>query len=86
MPPKGVSLKGLAHADLAFKKMIFLHEFLLFYVRLLCSINFCFGPVEMQQFKNNCSGLKIDLGSPPGCSYLWNAYYIITFCCFTQFL
>jgi len=43
-----------------------LHEFLLFYVRLLCSINFCFGPVEMRQFKNNCSGLKIDWGSPPG--------------------
>ena len=47
-------------ADLAKKKSFFLHEFLLFYVRLLCSINFCFGPVEMRQFKNNCSGLKID--------------------------
>ena len=23
------------------------------FVRLLCSINFCFGPVEMRQFKNN---------------------------------
>ena len=35
-------------------------------------------------FKNNCSGLKIDLESPPGYSYLWKAYYIITFCCLTQ--
>ena len=34
-------------------------------MRLLCSINFCVGPVEIQQFKNNCSGLKIDWGSPP---------------------
>ena len=38
----------------------------------------------MRQFKNNCSGLKIDWVSPPGCSYLRNAYYVITFCCFTQ--
>ena len=56
----------------------------LFYVRSLCSINFCSGSVEMRQFKNNCSGLKIDRGSPHGCSYLRNAYYVITFCCFTQ--
>ena len=28
-------------------------------MRLLCSINFCFGPFELRQFKNNCSGLKI---------------------------
>jgi len=35
-------------------------------VQLLRAINFCFGPVEMQQFKNNCCGLKIDWGSPPG--------------------
>ena len=41
-------------------------NFLLFYVRLLCSFNFYFGPVEMRQFKNDCSGLKIDWGSPPG--------------------
>ena len=54
-------------------KSDFLHEFLLFYVRLLCIINFCFGPVEVQQFKNNCSGLKIDWGSPRWCSYLRNA-------------
>ena len=60
-----------------------LHEFLLFYVRLLRSINFCFGPVEMRQFKTNSSGLKIDRGSPRGCSYLRNAYYVIAFCCFT---
>ena len=58
--------------------------FLLFYVRLLCSINFGFGPVEMRQFKNNCSGLKIGWGSPPRVSYLRNAYYVITFCCFTH--
>ena len=51
---------------------------------LLCSIHFCFGSVEMREFKNNCNGLNIDLGSPPGCSYLRNAYYVITFCCFTQ--
>ena len=43
-----------------------LHEFLLFYVRLSCSINLYFGPVEMRQFQNNCSGLKIDWGSPRG--------------------
>ena len=36
----------------------FLFYFLLFYVWLLCSINFCFGPVEIWQFKNNCSGQK----------------------------
>ena len=53
-------------------------------MRLLRSISFCFGPVEMRQFKNNCGGLKIDCESPPGCSYLRNAYYVITFCCFTQ--
>ena len=41
-------------------------NFLLFYVRLLCSINFCFGPVEMWQFKNNCSGLKLIGDLPPG--------------------
>ena len=44
---------------------LFLHEMLLFYVRLLCSINFCCGPVEMRQFKTNSSGLKIDWGSHP---------------------
>ena len=53
-------------------------------MRLLCSINFCFGPAEMRQFKNNCSGLKIDWGFPHVCSYLRNAYYVITFCCFTH--
>ena len=53
-------------------------------MRLLCSINFCFGPVEMRQFKSNCSDLKINWGSTPGCSYLRNAYYVITVCCFTQ--
>ena len=61
-------LKGLALADLA-KKNKKLHEYLLLYVRLLCNINFCFGPVEMRKFKNNCSGLKIDWGSLPGCNY-----------------
>ena len=42
-------------------------KFLLFYVPLLCGINFGFGHVEMRQFKNNCSGPKIDWGSlsPP---------------------
>ena len=49
-------------------KTFFCKNFL-FYVRLLCSINFCFGPVEMRQFKNNCSGLKIDWGSPPGAAF-----------------
>ena len=63
-------LKGLAHADLAKKRVSFcccccFHDFLLFHVRLLYSINFCFGPFEMRQFKNNCSGPKIDCGSPP---------------------
>ena len=43
LPP----LKGLAHEDWA-KKRFFVHEVLLFYVRLLCSMNFCFGPVEMR--------------------------------------
>ena len=46
-------------------KKYFLHELLLFFVRLLCSISFCFGPFEMRQFKNNCSGLKTDWGLPP---------------------
>ena len=32
---------------------------------ILCSINFCFGPVEMRQFKNDSSGLKIDWDHPP---------------------
>ena len=72
-------LKGLAYADLAKKRRFFGMTFLLFYVRLLCSINLGFGPVEMRQFKNNCSGLKIDWGSPTGCSSLRNAYYVITF-------
>ena len=35
----------MAHADLAKNDyLFFLHKFLLFYVRLLGSINFCFGP------------------------------------------
>ena len=34
-------------------------------MRLLCIINFRFGPVEMREFKN-CSGLKIDWVSPHG--------------------
>ena len=57
-------------------------NFVLFYMRLLCSINFCFGPFEMRQFKHNGNGLKIDWDLPC-CSYLRNAYYVITFCCFT---
>ena len=76
-------LKAQAHADLAKKEEDILHKFVLFYVRLVCSINFCFGPVEMRQFKNDCSGLKIDWGSS-GCSYLRNAYYVFTFCSLTQ--
>ena len=28
----------------------------------------------------------MDWGSAPGCSYLQKAYYVITFCCFTQVL
>ena len=39
-------LMGLAHADFA-KKLFFCMNVLLFYVRLLCSIHFCFGPVEI---------------------------------------
>ena len=35
-------------------------------MRLLCSVNFWFGSVEMRQFKNNCSGLKLDWDLPPG--------------------
>ena len=51
-----ILLKGLTLADLGGKTIylffgffffFYLHEFLLFYVRLLCSDNFCFGPVEM---------------------------------------
>ena len=42
-----------------------LREFLLFYVRFFCSINFCFGLFELCQFKTNCSVLiKIDWGYP----------------------
>ena len=62
----------------------FLHEFLLFYIRFFCSINFCFGPFEIPQFKTNCSVLKIDWDLPTWCSYLWNTYYIITFGCLTH--
>ena len=29
-------------------------------------INFCFGPDEMQQFKNKCSGLNLTEVLPPG--------------------
>ena len=61
-----------------------MHEFLLFYVRLLCSINFCFGPVEMRQFKNNCSGLKIDWGSPLGAAIYGMHITSLQFCCLTQ--
>ena len=77
-----ITLKVKGSGPCRFGKKII--EFVLFYMQLLCSINFCFGPFEMWQFKNNCSGLKIDWGSPPGCSYLWNAYYVIIFCCFTE--
>ena len=63
----------------------FLIELLLFStVRFFCSINLCFGPFEICLFKANYGGLKIDWGSPHRCSYLWNAYYVITFCCFTH--
>ena len=48
------------------------------------SINFTFGTFEIRQFKTNCSGLKTNWGSPTTCSYLQNAYYVITFCCFTH--
>ena len=79
-------LKGLAHSELA-KNNNFWQE-ILSYVRLLCSINFCFGPFEMRQFKNNQqSKHRLDNPHPqphPHCSYLWNAYYVITFCCFTH--
>ena len=81
---KKVRLFQTHFLDLAKKNLKKLHELLLFYMRLLCSINFCFGSVEMRQFKNNCSGLKIDWGSPPGRSYLRNAYYVIIFCSFTH--
>ena len=56
----------------------------LFFRRFFCSINFCFGPFEIRQFKTNCSGLKTDLDLPTGCIYLWNAYYVIAFCFFTH--
>ena len=46
-------------------KTIFLHEVLLFYVRFFCSINFCFGPFEIRQFKTNCSVLINRLGISP---------------------
>ena len=50
---------------------------------LLCSINFCFGPVEMRQFKNNCSGLKIDWGSPPSAA-IYGMRITSLHCCFTH--
>ena len=50
------------------------------------SITFCFGPFEIWQLRNNCSGIKTDWGYHFGCSYLRNAYYVITFCCFTHVL
>ena len=54
------------------------------FVRFFCSINFCFGPFEIRQFKTNSSVLKIDWDLPTECSYLRNAYYVITYCCFTH--
>ena len=33
-------------------------------IKKICSINFCFGYFEKRHFKTNCSGLKIDWGSP----------------------
>ena len=62
----------------------FLHQLLLFYVQFFCSINFCIGPIEIRQFKTNYGGRKLDWGSPHGCSYLQNVYYVITLCCFTH--
>ena len=58
----------------------------MFYVQFLYSSNFCFSPFEIWQFRNNCSDIRIDLGSPHRCSYLQNMYYIITFCCFAHVL
>ena len=84
-----LSLKVLPHAGLA--KKLFLNNFggMNFYCFrydwFFCSMNVCFGPFEIRQFKTNFSGLKIDWGSPQGCSYLRNAYYVITFYCFTHF-
>ena len=59
------ALKGLAHADLAKKRRFFCMNFYCFMCDYYVDMNFCFGPVEIRQFKNNCSGLKIDWGSPP---------------------
>ena len=44
-------------------KKYFLHEFLLFYVQFFWSINFCFGPFDIHQFKTNCSVLKIEIST-----------------------
>ena len=73
-----VSLKGLAHADLAKEKLcvvvvVVLHEYLLFYVRFFCGIHFCICPFEIRQFKTNCSVLKIGWGS-------LHAMYLFTEC------
>ena len=46
-----------------FDPQIFFVEVLFFYVRFFCSINFCFGPFEIRQFKTNYNVLKIDWGS-----------------------
>ena len=60
-------LKGLAHADLAKKTTtIFCMHFYCFMCDYYVALISCFGPVEMRQFRNNCSGLKIDWESPPG--------------------
>ena len=53
-------------------------------MRLLCSINFCFGPVEMRQFKNNCSGIKIDWDLPLGAAIYGMRISSLHFVVFTQ--
>ena len=35
-------------------------------MRFFCSINLCFDPFKIRQFKTNCTVLKIDWDSPHG--------------------
>ena len=86
----GPHLKGLAHADLAKNKNKIAWFFLLFYVQIFCSINFCFGPFEIYQFKTNCSVLKFDWESPHMVQLFTECcvschYILLFYTCFCRF-
>ena len=82
-----VLLKGLVHADLA-KKTCFC--FVLFCMNSYCFMCDYYVALISALVLLKCGNLRIivwfknRLGIFPRCSYLRNAYYVITFCCFTH--